>query len=123
MSEEGPIYTGNGWSKYQMYVLKQLDDHNKILEKLVDRLSNITMQLEVRQREMDTIREEFREINDSLEKLTEEDKKMEKQLQGHEIDKTVATKTKAIWMGIGGMVIGGITLLLQWLGQILKLIN
>lgn len=27
-------YEGNGWSKYQLMVLQQLDDHNKILQNL-----------------------------------------------------------------------------------------
>lgn len=27
-------YEGNGWSKYQLMVLQQLDDHNKVLQNL-----------------------------------------------------------------------------------------
>lgn len=123
MSDDGPIYTGNGWSKYQMYVLKQLDDHNKILEKLVDKLSTITLQLEIRQKELDSLKRDFKDLNTSVDKLVEEDKKVERKIQEFEIDKTVAIKTKAIWASVGGLIIGGITLFLQWLGHIWKLFN
>jgi hypothetical protein len=33
-------YEGNGWSKYQLMVLQQLDDHNKVLQNLNKELAD-----------------------------------------------------------------------------------
>lgn len=33
-------YEGNGWSKYQLMVLQQLDDHNKVLQNLNKELTD-----------------------------------------------------------------------------------
>lgn len=117
------VYQGNGWSQYQMYVLKQLDDHNKILEKLVDKLGHITTQLELRQQELDAVKKEFRSINDNLDVLAEEDEKIAKVLQAIETDKVVAIKTKAVWASIGGGAIAVLSILLQVIGHALKFVN
>jgi hypothetical protein len=124
MEEENEsIYKGNGWSKYQIFVLKQLDDHNKILEKLVDKLSHITLQLEMRQKELDAIKDDFDDINKRLDLLVEEDKKVGKKILDFETDKNVNVRVKAIWIGVGGAIVGGVTLLLQWWGHLAKLLN
>lgn len=44
-------YDGNGWSKYQLMVLQQLDDHNKVLQNLNKELTDLKQLMAVSQTE------------------------------------------------------------------------
>lgn len=45
-------YDGNGWSKYQIMVLQQLDDHNKILQNFNKELNDLKQTIAVSDMEM-----------------------------------------------------------------------
>lgn len=44
-------YEGNGWSKYQLMVLQQLDDHNKVLQNLNKELTDVKQLIAVSETE------------------------------------------------------------------------
>ena len=45
-------YEGNGWSKYQIMVLQQLDDHNSVLQNLNKELVEIKQSMAVSETEL-----------------------------------------------------------------------
>ena len=45
-------YDGNGWSKYQIMVLQQLDDHNKILQNFNKELNDLKQTIAVSEMEL-----------------------------------------------------------------------
>lgn len=104
-------YEGNGWSKYQIMVLQQLDDHNKVLQNLNKDLVEIKQSMAVSETELKMWRAQ---IMLSVEKLTEEvdeilydesglSQKIRALEKTNEIDERVSLKTKAVWAIYGAV--------------------
>lgn len=105
-------YEGNGWSKYQIMVLQQLDDHNTVLQNLNKELVNIKQNLAVSETELKMWRAQTML---SIEKLTEDvdeilydesglSYKIRALEKSNEVEERVSTKAKAIWAMIGAVV-------------------
>jgi hypothetical protein len=104
-------YEGNGWSKYQIMVLQQLDDHNKVLQNLNKELVDIKQSIAVSETELKMWRAQ---IMLSVEKLTEEvdqilydesglSYKIRALEKTNEVDEQVSLKTKAVWAIYGAI--------------------
>lgn len=62
-------YDGNGWSKYQLMVLQQLDDHNKILQNFNKEINDLKQTMAVSDMETKMWKTQFAK---TLEKLDTE---------------------------------------------------
>jgi hypothetical protein len=104
-------YEGNGWSKYQIMVLQQLDDHNAVLQNLNKELVEIKQSMAVSETELKMWRAQTML---SLERLTADvdgilydesglSHKIRNLEKCNEVEETVSTKTKAIWAIYGAV--------------------
>lgn len=105
-------YEGNGWSKYQIMVLQQLDDHNKVLQNLNKELVEVKQSMAVSETELKMWRAQTML---SLEKLTEDvdeilydegglNYKLRALEKTSEIEERVSVKTKAMWAVYGAII-------------------
>jgi hypothetical protein len=63
-------YDGNGWSKYQLMVLQQLDDHNKVLQNLNKEIVDMKQSNAVSEAEQKMWKKQIVELSeDTTEKL------------------------------------------------------
>jgi len=104
-------YEGNGWSKYQIMVLQQLDDHNKVLQNLNKELVEIKQNIAVSETELKMWRAQTML---SIEKLTEDvdtilydegglNYKLRALERTNEVEEKVSSKTKAMWAIYGAV--------------------
>lgn len=118
-------YEGNGWSKYQILVLQQLDDHNKVLQNLNKEIVDIKQNIAVSETELKMWRAQ---IMSSVERLTEQvddilydesglSYKIRNLEKTQEVDQRVEMKAKAVWAVIGA----GLTLLINFLLKIAEI--
>jgi len=119
-------YEGNGWSKYQIMVLQQLDDHNTVLQNLNKELIEIKQSAAVSDTELKMWRAQ---IMKTLEVLTTEvdgilydetglSYKIRALEKTNEVEEKVSTKTKAIWAVVGAVL----SFLASFLAKILEII-
>lgn len=105
-------YEGNGWSKYQLMVLQQLDDHNTVLQNLNKELTDMKQNMAVSETELKMWRAQ---IMLSIEKLTEDvdeilydesglSHKIRVLEKNNEVEEKVSLKTKAIWAMLGAIL-------------------
>jgi hypothetical protein len=105
-------YEGNGWSKYQIMVLQQLEDHNAVLQNLNKELIELKQNMAVSETELKMWRAQTML---SIEKLTEEvdeilydesglSYKIRALERNNEVDEKVSLKTKAIWAMLGAIL-------------------
>jgi hypothetical protein len=105
-------YEGNGWSKYQIMVLQQLDDHNKVLQNLNKELIEVKQSMAVSETELKMWRAQTML---SIEKLTEDvdeilydegglNYKLRALEKTSEIEERVSVKTKAMWAVYGAII-------------------
>lgn len=105
-------YEGNGWSKYQIMVLQQLDDHNKVLQNLNKELVEVKQTMAVSETELKMWRAQTML---SIEKLTEDvdeilydegglNYKLRALEKTSEIEERVSVKTKAMWAVYGAII-------------------
>jgi hypothetical protein len=105
-------YEGNGWSKYQIMVLQQLDDHNKVLQNLNKELVEVKQSMAVSETELKMWRAQTML---SIEKLTEDvdeilydegglNYKLRALEKTSEIEEQVSVKTKAMWAVYGAII-------------------
>jgi hypothetical protein len=98
-------YDGNGWSKYQLMVLQQLDDHNKILQNFNKELTDLKQTIAVSDMEMKMWKVQILKSIDEHDKsidgvfydddgLSNRIEAIEKQLN---IEEKTQTKLKSIW--------------------------
>jgi predicted nucleic acid-binding Zn-ribbon protein len=124
-SMERNSYEGNGWSKYQILVLQQLDDHNKVLQNLNKEIVDIKQNIAVSETELKMWRAQ---IMSSVERLTEQvddilydesglSYKIRNLEKTQEVDQRVEMKAKAVWAVIGA----GLTLLINFLLKIAEI--
>jgi hypothetical protein len=114
-------YEGNGWSRYQIMVLQQLDDHNKILQNLNKELVDLKQNIAVTDTEiriwraqmMKTVESSEEEISDILyggNGLSRRIQDVERLL---ETERHANTKFKATWAAYGAVVSFIITTILH----------
>ena len=114
-------YTGNGWSKYQMMVLDQLQGHTHLLETLMKEITEIKRHIAVSdmasknwrdntdekitylQQNVDNILFDEKGINSRLRKMEED----------HKIQEHSALRFKASWGLIGGGLVVVIDIILK----------
>ena len=104
-------YEGNGWSKYQIMVLQQLDDHNAVLQNLNKEIIELKQNMAVSETELKMWRAQTML---SIEKLTEEvdeilydesglSYKIRALEKNNEVEEKVSLKTKAMWAMLGAI--------------------
>jgi len=104
-------YEGNGWSKYQIMVLQQLDDHNKVLQNLNKELVEVKQAMAVSETELKMWRAQTML---SIENLTEDvnqilydegglNYKLRALEKTSEVEEQVSVKTKAMWAVYGAI--------------------
>ena len=106
-------YEGNGWSKYQLMVLQQLEDHNKVLQNLNKEIVDIKQSVAVSETELKMWRSQ---IMSSVNNLTEDvdtilyDEKglanrvyvIEREM---DVEEQTNTKIKSMWALYGAIVL------------------
>jgi len=60
-------YEGNGWSKYQIMVLQQLDDHNKVLQNMNKDINEMRQSIAVSETELKMWRAQMMSLTQELE--------------------------------------------------------
>lgn len=128
ISVERNGYEGNGWSKYQLMVLQQLDDHNKILQNLNEELVDIKQNVAVSETElkmwraqiMSTIERLSQDVDEILYDETGLSNKIRALEKNNEVDEKVDIKTKAIWAIVGGIGAFAINALIKIAEVVLK---
>ena len=60
-------YEGNGWSKYQIMVLQQLDDHNKVLQNMNKDINEMRQSIAVSETELKMWRAQIMSLTQELE--------------------------------------------------------
>ena len=60
-------YEGNGWSKYQIMVLQQLDDHNKVLQNMNKDINEMRQTIAVSETELKMWRAQMMSLTQELE--------------------------------------------------------
>lgn len=103
----------NGWSKYQLMVLQQLDDHNKVLQNLNKDIVDIKQHAAVAEAELKLWRGSTIVALENLEKkmthVLYEDGGLNKKISNIEnqlsIDKNTTAKLKAIWAFYGAIAV------------------
>lgn len=98
-------YEGNGWSKYQILVLQQLDDHNKVLQNLNKEIADLKQTVAVSDMELKMWKIQTMK---SIEELDKEVHFILYDEHGHvvrlndieralDVEKKAQTKLKAVW--------------------------
>ena len=114
-------YEGNGWSKYQIMVLQQLEDHNKVLQNLNKEIVDIKQTMAVTTAEAKLWRVSTVTTLENLEKkmshvLYDETGVNQKVIQIQrelDVEEESSTKVKAIWAVYGAIVVFVINVGLQ----------
>lgn len=102
-------YEGNGWSKYQIMVLQQLEDHSEVLHNLNKELAEIKQAIAVSDAELKMWRKSIMSDVETLEEQMDcvlyEDKGVSGRLGELETElkykEKTAAKNKALWAAIG----------------------
>lgn len=98
-------YDGNGWSKYQIMVLQQLDDHNKLLQNFNKEISDLKQTIAVSDMEMKMwktqIMKTVEELDDQMNAIYQEDDGLARRMDNVEnaldVEEKAQTKLKAVW--------------------------
>ena len=106
-------YEGNGWSKYQIMVLAQLEGHTKLLENLMNDLSDMNRAMAVSDNEyrnwQKNVDRELEDIDEKMNFILHDEKGVNSRLRTLEengrIDEKSSLKLKALWGLIGGAII------------------
>ena len=121
-------YEGNGWSKYQIMVLQQLDDHNKILQNLNEEIVNLKQNVAASETELKMWRAQ---TMSSIERLTEEvdeilydesglSNKVRALEKDNEVEEKLDLKSKAMWAVVGGVLMFVANILIKFVEVIWK---
>jgi hypothetical protein len=106
-------YEGNGWSKYQIMVLQQLDDHNKVLYNLNKELVDLKQTIAVAETEskmwrlqtMSTIERLTNEVDTILYDESGLSNKIRDLQKTNEVEEKSDIKVKAVWAFVGAVVV------------------
>lgn len=105
-------YEGNGWSKYQILVLQQLDDHNTILQNLNKELIEIKQNIAVSETELKMWRAQtmlsIDKLTSDVDDILYDESGLSRKIQAlektNEVEERVSIKTKAVWAFIGAIL-------------------
>lgn len=106
-------YEGNGWSKYQIMVLQQLEDHNAVLQNLNKEIIDIKQTMAINASDSKHWRGSTESTLDSVNKklgyiLYDEAgvcQKVNRIEREADIDKKSTLKTKAVWAVYGAIIV------------------
>ena len=114
-------YEGNGWSRYQIMVLQQLDDHNKILQNLNKELVDLKQNIAVTDTEariwrvqiIKTVESSEEELSDILHGENGLNKRVKDVEHSIEDERHANMKFKETWAAYGAVVSFIITTILH----------
>jgi hypothetical protein len=106
-------YEGNGWSKYQLLVLQQLDDHNKVLQNLNKELVDIKQVTAVSDTETKLWKAQMMssvdDIETKLDNILYDERGLTQRLSNLErdahVEETTSAKMKAAWAFYGAILV------------------
>lgn len=106
-------YEGNGWSKYQLMVLQQLEDHSEVLHNLNKEIVEIKQTMAVSETELKMWRtatmSDLKKIEKQIESILHEDNGINSRLNVLEINEELrnrmANKSKALWAAVGAALV------------------
>lgn len=121
-------YEGNGWSKYQLMVLQQLDDHNTVLQNLNKEIASIKQIIAVQETEIKMwktqVTAEMAELQKDVDHALYDEKGINQRLftieRNLDVEEKSNTKTKAVWALYGSVAVFVIDLLMQALAIYVK---
>lgn len=107
------FYEGNGWSKYQLMVLQQLDDHNKVLQNLNKELIDFKQEFAVSEAEYKLWRAQtvvtLDEVSKKLTFILYDEKGLGNRISSLEKDahaeEQTKLKLKALWALVGALLV------------------
>lgn len=106
-------YEGNGWSKYQLMVLQQLEDHNKVLQNLNKEIVDIKQSVAVSETELKMWRSQImssvNSLTDDMDTILYDEKGLSNRIHTieREMDVTeqTSTKIKSMWALYGAIIL------------------
>jgi len=118
----GNRYEGNGWSKYQIMVLQQLEDHNRVLQNLNKEIVDIKQTIAVTAAETkhtkETTLEALESLQDKMTFILHDDAginqrvgKIERTL---DVEEKTSLKLKATWAIYGAIIVFIVDLLFKF---------
>jgi hypothetical protein len=127
-SHENFIQDPNDWSKYQLMVLQQLDDHNKVLQNLNKEIIAINQSIAVNKAESDMWRTQttsnLKELREEVDKILYDEKGINQRMVTMERDMVVEEKTntkiKATWAFLGSIAVVAVNILIQIINAYFK---
>ena len=116
-------YEGNGWSKYQLMVLQQLDDHNKILQNLNEELGNIKQSIAVSETELKMWRAQtmssLEQTTDDVDRILYDEAGLSNKVRAlekdNEVEEKLDLKSKAMWAVVGGASMFVINIIIKFI--------
>lgn len=120
-------YSGNGWSQYQIFVLKQLEDHNSLMARFIEKNNDFSVSVKLMQKEIQGNSERIREVENTLKEVIEEKKDNSGRIKNLENEKEIRDqvdlKTKMIWGTIGGGIITALTVIANLFEKLVSFIK
>jgi hypothetical protein len=94
-------YEGNGWSKYQMLVLQQLDDHNKLLQNMNKDINELRQATAVSDTELKMWRAQtmatIQRLDEDVEHILYDEKGLAAKLSTVERELDIEEQTRTKW--------------------------
>lgn len=114
-------YEGNGWSKYQLMVLQQLDDHNAVLQNLNKEIVEVKQAIAVNEAEMKMWRNQtttvIEQLQEDVDDVLYDEKGIGQRLASIEremdVEEQTNTKHKATWALYGSIAMFVANLIVQ----------
>lgn len=114
-------YESNGWSKYQLMVLQQLDDHTKVLQNLNKEIITINQSIAVQQAEnvmwKAQIVSNLKELREEVDKILYDEKGINQRVVTVEreldVEEQTNTKVKATWALYGSIAVVVVNIIIQ----------
>lgn len=105
-------FDSNGWSKYQLMVLQQLEDHTRVLQNLNKEIVAINQALAVQQAETamwkTQITVALKELRDEVDEILYDEKGIGQRIVTVEreldVEEQANTKVKAVWALYGSVI-------------------
>jgi hypothetical protein len=119
----------NNWSKYQIMVLQQLEDHTKVLHNLNKEIVTINQSVAVQQAEntmwKTQIVSNLKELREEVDKILYDEKGIGQRVVSMERDLDVEEKSslkmKATWALIGSVAVVAANIIIQVVNAYIKL--
>ena len=114
-------FDANGWSKYQLMVLQQLEDHTRVLQNLNKEIVAINQALAVQQAETvmwkNQITTALKELRDEVDEILYDEKGIGQRIVTVEreldVEQQTDTKIKATWALYGSILVVVSNIVLQ----------